>query len=443
MEDIAPELLEKIKKDFEKKLEKSETIKAFREKVKKKTATYKDANDFAIEAGELLTDAFQSNLSKEILPDGKMYYNIADRIIRERLEHNYDITAEAAVEVQKILNEKAGIGIKAIKPEMNEDRVRGIINIVSGGKYEDVAYILGEAVVTDTNIVDTIMTGISEKLPEFLNKGVEMVTKIANGILESLPQLITMAGEAIVSFVSGMQSMLPTIMQKGAELILNLVNGIITNLPQIASAAGSAIIQYVAAIGRNLPSVLQSGIEIIGKLAAGLIQAIPKLIAQIPTIITSIKNEFLSVDWGKIGLNIIKGIANGLANAAGALWDAVKSALGDFKDNILGFFGIHSPSRWGEYVGNMIDQGIANGISGDAKLVTDSANLVKKAAYDPLTTDLSYTTNIGKIGNENGRRGIEERLDALEEVLITIAGKKQEVTMLLDRRELGRALLEV
>mgnify|MGYP000052163865 CR=1 FL=1 len=133
MKDIAPELLEKIKKDFEKKLKKSETIKAFREKVKKKTATYKDANDFAIETGELLADAFQSNLSKEILPDGKMYYNIADRVIRERLEHNYDITAEAAVEVQKILNEKAGIGIKAIKPEMNEDRVRGIINIVSGG----------------------------------------------------------------------------------------------------------------------------------------------------------------------------------------------------------------------------------------------------------------------------------------------------------------------
>ena len=35
MKDIAPELLEKIKKDFEKKLKKSETIKAFREKVKK------------------------------------------------------------------------------------------------------------------------------------------------------------------------------------------------------------------------------------------------------------------------------------------------------------------------------------------------------------------------------------------------------------------------
>ena len=79
-----------------------------------------------------------------------------------------------------------------------------------------------------------------------------------------------------------------------------------------------------------------------------------------------------------------------------------KKCVGDFKDNILGFFGIHSPSRWGEYVGNMIDQGIANGISGDAKLVTDSANLVKKAAYDPLITDLSYTTNSEKQGTKTG-----------------------------------------
>ena len=140
--------------------------------------------------------------------------------------------------------------------------------------------------------------------------------------------------------------------------------------------------------------------------------------------------------------NIIKGIANGLANAAGALWDAVKSALGDFKDKILDFFGIHSPSRWGEYVGRMIDQGIANGISGDAKLVTDSTDFIKKAAYDPLVTDLSYTAKIEKTGNENGRREIEETLDAIEKILIAIAGKKQEVTMFLDRRELGRALAE-
>lgn len=161
-----------------------------------------------------------------------------------------------------------------------------------------------ETLGTDTNIVDTIMTGISEKLPEFLNKGVEMVTKIANGILESLPQLITMAGEAIVSFVSGMQSMLPTIMQKGAELILNLVNGIITNLAADC-ISGRKCNYTICSSNREKPAVcITKRNRNHREISCGLIQAIPKLIAQIPTIITNIKNEFLSVDWGKIGINI-------------------------------------------------------------------------------------------------------------------------------------------
>ena len=70
-----------------------------------------------------------------------------------------------------------------------------------------------------------------------------------------------------------------------------------------------------ATIGQNLPRVLQSGIEIIGKLAAGLIRAIPSLIAQIPQIISGIRNAFSNVAWGTIGHNIIQGIANGLRNA--------------------------------------------------------------------------------------------------------------------------------
>ena len=74
--------------------------------------------------------------------------------------------------------------------------------------------------------------------------------------------------------------------------------------------------------------------------------------------------------------------------------------------------------------------------------MTDSTDFIKKAAYDPLVTDLSYTAKIEKTGNENGRREIEETLDAIEKILIAIAGKKQEVTMFLDRRELGRALAE-
>lgn len=154
MKDIAPELLQKVQAEFQKQIDASEKIKKFYEKVRDGTATYKDANEFAIEVGEALSSSFGKHISSDMLPDGKMYFNIADRVVRIPLENNYEIVADAAAEVQDLLNQSAGIGIKAIRPEMNKDKVQGIINIVSGSEnYDDIAYMLGEPVVNFTQTV--------------------------------------------------------------------------------------------------------------------------------------------------------------------------------------------------------------------------------------------------------------------------------------------------
>lgn len=148
MEDIAPKLLKKIQYDFKNKFDNSKIIRELYRKVKQGNATYKEANEFAIEVGELLSGSFKKNLSSSVLPDGRMYYNIADRIIRDTLGNNYELVADISAKIQEILNKKAGIGIKAIKPKINEDKVRGIVDIVSGKeKYDDIAYMLGEPVV--------------------------------------------------------------------------------------------------------------------------------------------------------------------------------------------------------------------------------------------------------------------------------------------------------
>lgn len=148
MEDIAPKLLKKIQDDFKNKFDNSKIIRELYRKVEQGNATYKEANEFAIEVGELLSGSFKKNLSSSVLPDGRMYYNIADRIIRDTLGNNYELVADISAKVQEILNKRAGIGIKAIKPKINEDKVRGIVDIVSGKeKYDDIAYMLGEPVV--------------------------------------------------------------------------------------------------------------------------------------------------------------------------------------------------------------------------------------------------------------------------------------------------------
>lgn len=292
-------------------------------------------------------------------------------------------------------------------------------------------------------LMDQFNIGIQEQLPILLQKGVDFITNIVNGILQNLPQVITMAGNVITYFANTIISMLPTILSAGARLLLRLVNGIINNLPQIAQAAATAIVRFVASIGQNLPQILQSGITIIAKLAAGLIRAIPNLVGQIPAIISAIVNAFKSQNWGSIGINIISGIASGLRSAAHMLWDAVKGVLGGFKENVLAFFGIHSPSRWGAYVGEMIDTGIANGLIGKTTLVSNAAAELQKSVKKPIGTSMDLTIS-GKSSTESQNSTIAEKLEALLEYLKTTSRRGDgSIVINLNDREVARALREM
>lgn len=292
-------------------------------------------------------------------------------------------------------------------------------------------------------LMDQFNIGIQEQLPILLQNGVDFITNIVNGILQNLPQVITMAGNIITYFANTIISMFPTVLSAGASLLLKLVNGIINNLPQIAQAAATTIVRFVASIGQNLPQILQSGITIIAKLAAGLIRAIPNLVGQIPAIISAIVNAFTSQNWGSIGINIISGIASGLRSAAHMLWDAVKGVLGGFKENVLAFFGIHSPSRWGAYVGEMIDTGIANGLIGKTTLVSNAAAELQKSVKKPIGTSMDLAIS-GKSSTESQNSTIAEKLEALLEYLKTTSRRGDgSIVINLNDREVARALREM
>ena len=293
-----------------------------------------------------------------------------------------------------------------------------------------------------SNLISTLSTGIETQLPNILQNGVEIITNIVNGILQNLPQLLTMAGDLVVQFLNAILPALPMVLEAGAQLLLNIVNGIVNNLPQILTAAAQIIAKLVATIGQHLPQILQTGIEIIGKLAAGLIRAIPTLVGKIPQIITGIKSAFSNVDWGSIGHNIIQGIANGLKNAGHMLWDAVKGVLGSFKDNVLSFFGIHSPSRWGIYVGQMIDAGFAKGIIGDLPAVNSAVDQIRAVAMSPfanasLSYDMQGTTNVSRDADQE----TVNRLDILITLLRAILNGRD--SGMFSERELIRTLRDM
>ena len=291
-------------------------------------------------------------------------------------------------------------------------------------------------------LIGQFNTGIQEQLPTLLQKGVDFVANITNGILQNLPQIIAMAGHIITYFANTIISSLPTILSAGASLLLKLVNGIINNLPQIVQAAATAIVRFVGSIGRNLPQILQSGITIIGNLTAGLIRAIPNLVGQIPAVIGAIVRTFGSENWGSIGLNIIKGIASGLSSAAHMLWDAVKSVLGSFKDNVLSFFGIHSPSRWGVFVGKMIDAGVANGLIDNTSLISNAANELQRSLKEPFKASADLITG-STVANSEKDSILSAKLEQLLEYLKQKSRGSDKIVINMNDREVARALREM
>lgn len=240
-------------------------------------------------------------------------------------------------------------------------------------------------------MITNITTAIQTQLPTMIQMGVQILQNIATGIVQMLPQIVVGAIQIITTLIDTISGNLPTILNGAVEIINTLVGGLINNLPQIINAAVELMGSILKTIITNLPQIMTAGVQIILKLASGLISAIPHVISGVAKVAKKIISTFKDTNWLEVGVNVIKGIAKGISSAAGQLWDAAKKALGSFKDKVLGFFGIHSPSRWGKWVGRMLDTGVAKGIGGYTRLIGNQAQKI-------FNTVQSYVGDISNLG---------------------------------------------
>ena len=168
VEDIVPRLLKKIKSEFEGARLDSEVLKDLLSKLHHSKASYLDANQYAIEIGEILSKALGASLTNETLPDGKMYYNIAQRVLTDVLGRNYELVSDYTEQVQKNLNSEAKIGLTAQVPELNQDRIDGLVNrLASEESFDDVRWLLEEPIV---NFTQSIIDDSIQKNAEFHHK---------------------------------------------------------------------------------------------------------------------------------------------------------------------------------------------------------------------------------------------------------------------------------
>ena len=339
--------------------------------------------------------------------------------------------------------------IEQLTQGFEENGVSGMIqaagNIVNGlftGMMENAPLLIS----TGMELLNQFLLGIATGVPALITKGFEIVTQLVLGILQNLPQLITQGAAVITNFVNGLLSSLPSVLQSGVQMILRLVDGIINNLPSIVSAAAQAIARFIASIASNLPQIIATGNKIIAELAVGLIKAIPSLVSKIPQIISAIKDAFLSVDWLSVGVNIIKGIASGVASAAGQLVDAAVSAATDALNWVKSKLGIHSPSRvFRDQVGKNMALGIGVGFEDNIpykdmeKQANKMVSRIQGAALG-VTTSASPTAS-GYVASRSAVRTTDNS-DLIYAVdrLSRLANRPLEIINKIDSAETSRVL---
>ena len=154
MVDIAPELYEAILNDFKTSIEHNFSLQFAAKQLE--TGGYAAAQMFAQEVGKVAADVLQRNLLSGVLPDGKLYFNIAERTITPLLKEMYNLDANACETVQNAINKRAGNALKAVRPEFNTDRAEGLIEALTyPERLEDAAALLRSAPVNfSQSVVD-------------------------------------------------------------------------------------------------------------------------------------------------------------------------------------------------------------------------------------------------------------------------------------------------
>ena len=307
---------------------------------------------------------------------------------------------------------------------------------------------LPNLIAQGATMLNNLMLAITANLPAIIQGGIAIVSTLITGIAQQLPTLIPTALMMIVTLVSSLLSNVGQLVDTGINLLVGLAQGVVNALPQLINKAPTIIGQLATAIISNLPKILLAGIKIITILGTGLIQAVPQIISKIPSIISQVKNAFTSVDWGSVGMNIIKGIANGLKGAAGAIVEAAKGAAESALNAAKNFLGIHSPSRvFRDQVGKMMALGMGIGFERNIPVKSMSTGVQRAVAglQKSVDTALSARTSDKTVGGVKNMPGFDNNdidYDRLEKIQMKAAGKLAKRPIFLDTKRIDTPLPE-
>lgn len=247
---------------------------------------------------------------------------------------------------------------------------------------------LGAMSASFKNVLGNLALG--EDIKPSLNTLMENVTTfITSNLIPMASNVISALPDALATTI---EKLAPNIIPGAIELVIKLIEGI-----------GKATPQLLKSIAMLIPQMAKQLIQAAPQLFTTARQAFANITKAIPEVMRNAFNGMVDVGW-----NLLKGLWNGISNAFDWVIGKIRNIGYSILSTLKSVFSIHSPSKETSWMGDMLMQGLANGIDDNAKKAVNSMKNAADSALGAVDTGaFNFSTN-GKysVNGASGNGGV-------------------------------------
>ena len=232
--------------------------------------------------------------------------------------------------------------------------------------------VLASAIAAISPLFPPLVQIIQALLPPILQLVNALLPPLAQ-LFDAVAPIITLVAQVVAQLIGALAPLIPPITQLISTLLPPLISLFTSILKPILSLVSAllgpltgAISSIVGAVGKLL--------GVFGNLLGGLANAASSVIGWFSGLGSKIFGAIgdLVGRFVQFGVDLLTGLARGIASAIGAVISKVKEVAGKVVSGIKSFLGIGSPSKvMAKDVGRWIPAGIGVGIAKYANLATD------------------------------------------------------------------------
>ncbi len=250
--------------------------------------------------------------------------------------------------------------------------------------------------------VETIKTALINGFTTMFTTGLSIFLNLQSGLAsawESIKSAFSTGVNAALQFLtSGFSNMISSAISWASQFISNIINAMSQFVSQIISGGSQAASSLLSYLSQMISSVIDFASQLVSQIVSAMSNFVSEIVSggsQAVSALSSACSEMISTATGFVGDmvsaggQLIMGMVNGIREKAGDLVNAAADAVGNAINAAKSKLGIASPSKVFREIGAFTSEGMAIGITDNARMAVASVTEMAKEMIDAYNPDFA------------------------------------------------------